>query len=242
MFPLLSLAFCEFDKSKLDEVKATVSSAGLITIENCKPNDTVRLVNVSYPRGLSDNVNTSCQADLLLWVDKPEVGEPYIIPTKGKTISAEDKGKIYILGDKETCELVACGKKDYLENYKPPNIVTGDILPSFLNDKVRLDFASDHDLDGDSCIDVVVQQWGWYRESYTANPLKNQNKVKARDILPFDTVSGRANILDVELGGHTKPRQRHHIWVRHEKGIELGWPKIEVWGTPGLTPPPGAEY
>ena len=91
------------------EVKLTVSSAGLVTVENCKSDYTVKLVNGSYARGLSGEVNTRCRADLVWWVDKPYVGEPYV--EMDRTLSSKDKGRIYILGDKETCELVACGKK-----------------------------------------------------------------------------------------------------------------------------------
>ena len=230
------------NKSTEKEVKISVSSAGLITVENCKPDDTVKLINAPFPRGAARDglIKSSCEADLVLWVDKPDAGKPYVTLFSGdkdKTISVKNKGQIYILGDKETCDLRACGKKDYLEKYEPQDVVN---LGSFIgSNTVKLSFADGHDLDGD--IDVVVQQWDDDKESYTANPLKNKHKTKAFEIVSSDD-SDVNNTINIELDGHIKTQSRHHIWVRHEKGIELETPLHEAWRTPGVTPPPGAEF
>ena len=212
------------------EVKVSVSSAGLVTVENCKSNDTVRLVNAPFPRGAARDglIKSSCEADLVLWVDKPKAGDPYVTlfsSEEKKTINVKNEGKIYILGDKETCDLIACGKKDYLEKYEPSEIVTGDFVTG--SNIVNLKF-NDHELDGDSNIDVVVQQWDDEKYSFSANPLKNKHKTKAHEIVSSDDPSEH-NTLNIELEGHPNKQLKSHIWVRHEKGVELERPALDGW-------------
>ena len=124
--------------------------------------------------------------------------------------------------------MIACGKKDYLENYEPPEIVAGDLETG--SNVVYLTLADNHGLNHhmDSDIDVVVQQWDEDKELYTANPLKNRKKLQVRYIYPMDKPIDSSSIkLTIDLDGYTKARSRHHIWVRHEKGVELERPALD---------------
>ena len=89
-----------------------------------------------------------------------------------------------------------------------------------------------------------LRKWDKDKELYIANPLKNRKKIIVRNIYPMDDAPIDSSSLEitVDLDGYTKARSKHHIWVRHKKGIELEIPAIEAWGTPGVTPPPGAEF
>lgn len=193
-----------------------VSRAGLVTVGNHTVFDTLRLVTTN---------NDLCLADLIVWSPQNTVS---LAPSHGLPLNArngygnlpsEGKDIIYIIGPKEHCKLTVCGHaEDGLLRYQPSEIVLGD-LPTA--NTVSLSFVDNHGLNGDSEIDVVVQSWDQDKESFTGNPLKNKNRVTASDIVD--------NRLNVELTGSTKPHDKHHIWVRHEKGVELERPAIDGW-------------
>ena len=220
------------------EVKLTVSSAGLITVENCNSDYIVKLDD--SPVAKHPNFRgVACKADLALWVDKPKRNEPYVILSDNRTLSGKLKGKFYVvyaqLAKLDTlgawipsCSLTACGKEVNLslEGYEPTELVRGELAPG--SNIVNLKFVDDihnHGLDGD--IDVVVQQWDANKETYTANPLKNKRKVKVNEMVSSGGESN--NTLDVELDGSTNSTAKHQIWIHHKKGIELEIPAIEGW-------------
>ena len=170
------------------EVKISVSSAGLITVENCETSYTVKLVNTA----LADHPNfkgVQCKIDLVSWVDKPDKGDPYVILSSNQTLNSKVKGSFYAVSTHigqykavdsgiNVCNLTACGKEIYLldTDFRPSEIVLGDLAPG--SNIVNLKFADNHGLNHhmDSEIDVVVQQWDKDKELYIANPLKNRKK------------------------------------------------------------------
>lgn len=196
-------------KRQLVESQLLVSSVGLVTFKNYAPSDIITLIGTSRDK--------ACFADLIVWSPQNKV---FRLPHKSVYLDIlKPKDKIYIVGNKENCKLTICGEnvENDLSNYQLSDIVVADTVPG--SDMVHLTFIDDHGLDSDSNIDVIVQARDPNTGLFTGNPLRNKNSFQASDI--------EHNRLDVKLTGRNDQLIRHHIWVRHEKGIELEIPSID---------------
>ena len=186
-----------------------VARTGLVTFQNPTTSDIITLIGT--PR------DKPCFADLIVWSHQNKVSR---LAHKSVNLSILDpKDKIYIIGNKENCELTICGDDivNDLSLYQHSEIVLADSVPG--SDMVHLMFIDNHDLGADSNIDVIVQARNPNTGLFTENPLKNKNSFQASDI--------DHNRLNVKLTGKRDSLIRHHIWVRHEKGVELEIPSID---------------